>query len=336
MSLPSSSFSSQLTELKQFLSKRFQERRKWVSTTGEENYRLFNFERNLPLAIDIYATKYVHAVVHETSHMPSLEEIGIMIQQATGLDKEHIYVKLRPKLTNKEHYTPVNNVHRTYWVEENGLYLQVNLSDYLDTGLFLDQRIARRTIMELSLQKDVLNLFCYTGSFSLFAAAGGAHSVHSIDISRTYLTWAEENFKYNHILSPHYTFSQQDVLAYLQHDDGEKYHIIILDPPIFSNSRKMSRVLNIKRDYSSLINACLKKLHPEGFIFFSTPLTTLKVQEGHINGILEEVTRKTISLDFSGLIPHRSWMIYPAVKQKKIKNCPKNENTNVDYLIQIE
>lgn len=311
-------FSPQLDLLRKALMKRRHERRKWALAENLENYRLFNFEQNLPIAVDLYGQQYLHVMIHETSHMPTVEKIAEVVQQATNIPAECIFVKVRPKLSGKEAYSQYSDSHKTYWINEDGISLQINLSDYLDTGLFLDQRIARHTIRELSLHRSVLNLFCYTGSFSLFAAYGGARSVHSIDISQTYLGWAQRNFVQNGLTGSQYTFSNQDVLAYFNENQEEKYHIIILDPPVFSNSRKMDSVLNIKRDYSFLINSCLKQLHPDGFIFFSTPLVTLEINKQTINGTVEEVTEKTITLDFQGPLPHRCWMISPQIMKKKI------------------
>ncbi len=305
-------FSQEISLLKRILSQRHQQRRKWAQNEEIYNYRLFNFEHNLPLAVDMYARKYLHVIVHETTYMPTRQMILDAIHQATGIQKDFIYLKVRPKNPGGENSSAQEKQQSMIlWTEEEDIQLRINLSDYLDTGLFLDHRIARHTISQLSLDRDVLNLFCYTGSFSLFAAWGAARSVCSMDISQTYLCWARENFEKNHFLGPQYQFKCQDVLSYLQEEPREKYDIIILDPPIFSNSRKMNQTLNIERDYPFLINSCLKRLRAGGFVFFSTPLVRLSLKEEKIQGRIEEITKKTISLDFNGPLPHRSWLIHP-------------------------
>lgn len=321
-------FAQEFSLLKKILSTRYQQRRKWANNEGVQNYRLFNFEHNLPLAIDIYARKYLHVIVHETTYMPPQEMIIEAIHQATGIQQDYIYLKIRSKTPGGENTLSNKAAHsRMLWAEEENVQLKVNLGDYLDTGLFLDHRPARSTIAQLSLERDVLNLFCYTGSFSVFAALGGAHTVCSMDISVTYLNWAKENFAQNHLFGPQYQFECQDVLVYLTEKPKTKYDIIILDPPTFSNSRKMTLTLNIERDYPFLINSCLKRLRAGGLIFFSTPLILLNIKKEKIHGRIQEITKETISLDFQGPLPHRSWLIHPHEtkhqsheKKKKLKS----------------
>ncbi len=313
-------FAQELSLLKKTLSSRSQQRRKWAHNEGVQNYRLFNFEHNLPLSIDIYARKYLHVIIHETTYMPTREMIIEAIHQATGIQQDYIYLKIRRKAPGGENTLPKAAHSMILWTEEENILLKVNLSDYLDTGLFLDHRPARSSIAQLSLERDVLNLFCYTGSFSVFAALGGARSVCSMDISATYLDWAKENFSQNHLFGPQYQFECQDILAYLNEEPQKKYDIIILDPPIFSNSRKMTQTLNIERDYPFLINSCLKRLRAGGLIFFSTPLLRLNIKEEKIQGRIQEITKETIALDFQGPLPHRSWLIHP--HQSKQKSAP--------------
>ncbi|MGL4524009.1 MAG: class I SAM-dependent methyltransferase [Spirochaetia bacterium] len=302
--------------LRHFLKKRFQERRKWAILQQRENYRIFNYDQNAPLFIDFYGGKYLHVSVqeHPLYDPPTIRDI---VHEATGIARAQIFLKVRERLCEKEQYTRQDSTSAIFWVEEESLHIKVNLSDYIDTGFFLDHRIARETIRASCFDQNVLNLFCYTGTFSLFAAIGGAKKVTSIDISSPYLQWAKENFDANQINSPAYEFLQQDVLEYLAQPIKEKYHIIILDPPVFSNSRKMKTDLNIERDHPFLINACLERVHSTGYVFFSTPLTTLRLKNEKIAGLVEEITKKTIDLDFKGKPPHKTWLIYPEKGRKK-------------------
>lgn len=320
----SENFAQELSLLKKTLTLRCRQRRKWAEQEHLYNYRLFNFDHNLPVAIDIYARKYLHVIVHETRYMPQPQEIIDTVHQASGVQKDFIFLKIRSK-KYQEDFPEKSREPAVFWINEDDVQLKINLSSYIDTGLFLDHRIARRTIRTHSLDRNVLNLFCYTGAFSLFAAMGAARSVHSMDISQTYLVWAQENFRQNHLEGPQYKFTCQNVLDYLNQDVEELYDIIILDPPVFSNSRKMTQTLNIERDYPFLINACLKRINKGGFLFFSSPLSRLNLKSEKIFGHTEEITKNTVSLDFKGSLPHRSWIIYPENTRKNTSHRGKRK-----------
>jgi len=144
--------------------------------------------------------------------------------------------------------------------EEAGLKFKINLTDYLDTGLFLDHRITRGMVKAESTGKSVLNLFCYTGSFSVYAAAGGAEKIVSVDLSKTYLQWAEENMRLNNLYEKekHY-FIHADVKQWLDEPGNNEYDLVIIDPPTFSNSKRMKDFLDIQRDHVELLNKTLQK-----------------------------------------------------------------------------
>jgi 23S rRNA (cytosine1962-C5)-methyltransferase len=178
----------------------------------------------------------------------------------------------------------------------------VNLSDYLDTGLFLDHRLTRQLVREQSAGKRVLNLFAYTGSFSVYAAAGGAAYVETVDLSKTYLAWAERNLQLNGFTDANrYKTVHADVLQYLSTLPANSFDLIVMDPPTFSNSKRMEDFLDIQRDHVRLINQCLHALTPGGTLYFSTNLRTFRLEADQINSAhIKDITRATTPFDFEG------------------------------------
>jgi 23S rRNA (cytosine1962-C5)-methyltransferase len=192
--------------------------------------------------------------------------------------------------------------HNEFVVLENGLSFIVNLSDYLDTGLFPDHRITRQMVRVQSNEKKILNLFAYTGSFSVYAAAGGAAEVVTVDLSKTYLDWAERNMKQNKFTdATAYRFVHADVKQYLKIITKEYFDIIVMDPPTFSNSKRMEDFLDIQRDHAELINDCLAALKPGGALYFSTNLRTFILDKEKINSTeIKDITKVTTPFDFEG------------------------------------
>ena len=197
-------------------------------------------------------------------------------------------------------------------VEEAGRKFQINLKDYLDTGLFLDHRKTRTKIAEQCSGKRFLNLFCYTGAFSVYAATAGAKQTVNVDLSNTYLNWAKENFKLNSIDLDKHLFCRDDSLKWI--DDAivkqEKFDLIFLDPPTFSNSKKMEEHFDIQADHLKLIEKCLKLLNSTGVLIFSNNYSQFKMEFQAREGIkLKEITRQTTSEDFFRKPLHRCWQI---------------------------
>jgi 23S rRNA (cytosine1962-C5)-methyltransferase len=195
-------------------------------------------------------------------------------------------------------------------VREGGLQFIINLTDYLDTGLFLDHRMTRHMIRQESAGKKVLNLFCYTGSFSVYAAAGGAASIESVDLSNTYLDWCRRNMELNGFSaaagpSGTFRYQQADVKQYLANQVPDLFDIIIMDPPTFSNSQRMNDVLDIQRDHAELINNSLRWLAPEGVLYFSTNLRTFRMDGSQVAAKnIRDITKATTPFDFEGRL-HR-------------------------------
>lgn len=205
-------------------------------------------------------------------------------------------------------------------VQEQGQLFNVDLSSYIDTGLFFDHRPLRAVVRNSSSGKAVLNLFCYTGSFSVYAAEGNAKSVESVDLSNTYLNWAKENMTLNGFSdSKKYIFTKGDVIKFLQEKkqaNDTKYDLIILDPPTFSNSKMSLNMLDINKQWSELVNDCLNLLNPKGVLYFSTnsrrlifDSTLVLKQLGNSNVNISDITEETIPQDFKGTKIHRCWKI---------------------------
>ncbi len=203
---------------------------------------------------------------------------------------------------SQQQYEKKDTQQAFFTVEENGLKFLVNLTDYVDTGLFLDHRITRQMVREQSAEKRVLNLFCYTGSFSVYAAAGSAASITSVDLSKTYLGWAEDNFKLNHFTGKDkYHFVHADVKQYLKTLKPDSFDLVIMDPPTFSNSKRMNDFLDIQRDHVELLNDVLAATSTEGIVYFSTNFTKFILDAEKIKASnIKDITKATTPFDFEG------------------------------------
>ena len=204
-------------------------------------------------------------------------------------------------------------------VQEQGQLFKVNLTRHLDTGLFFDHRPLRALIRDTARGKSVLNLYCYTASFSVYAAEGNAKRIDSVDLSNTYLAQAEENMKLNGFPvkgeAARCRFIRADVKAFLEKLAAEppsgmnRYDIIILDPPTFSNSKMTRTMLDINRDWPELVGTCLSLLTPGGVLYFSTNSRKLVFNPELISGTAEDITSRTLPEDYKGAKPHRCWKI---------------------------
>jgi 23S rRNA (cytosine1962-C5)-methyltransferase len=245
----------------------------------------------------------------ETEHDDWMEaSLGVM-KEVLNVEDKNIFLKLRQRKPGRlGQYQKYDEVQHEFEVEENGLKFIVNLTDYLDTGLFLDHRITRQMVREQSSGKDVLNLFAYTGSFSVYAAAGKAKKVVTVDLSKTYLNWAERNYQLNGFpVSDEATqqeggyFIHADVLQYLKTLTPRSFDIIIMDPPTFSNSKRMDDFLDVQRDHATMINDCLQALRPGGLLYFSTNSRRFVLESDKIKTtLIKDITKATTPFDFEG------------------------------------
>jgi len=296
-------FYNRLTKVFRHISK--QAKRQQVSC-----YRFYDRDLpEFPLIIDMYEDK-VYLSEYKARHNLTEEQHELWLQQSlaviskvTQVPDDKIYLKQRKRKTDRQdQYQKTGSEMEFFTVQEAGLHFKVNLSDYLDTGLFLDHRITRTMVRDQAKDKKVLNLFCYTGSFSVYAAAGGAASVVSVDLSKTYLSWAEDNFILNHLQdeSKNY-FVHADVLQYLDELATDNFDIVILDPPTFSNSKRMKDFLDIQQDHAELINKCLRVMKKGGLLYFSTNYTKFQLAVTDLDAAsVTDITKATTPFDFSG------------------------------------
>ena len=286
---------------------------------GISCYRLYDHDLpEFPLCIEVYENNiYVaeykrHHGMTDKEHDEWVNKSVRVICEIVGAKKENIFLKLRQRKQGRfGQYQKTGERRSEFVVDENGLKFIVNLSDYLDTGLFPDHRITREKVRDEAKNKKVLNLFSYTGSFSVYAAAGGADEVMTVDLSKTYLNWAQRNMQLNGFVDTgKYKYIQADVLQYLNTFKENSYDLIILDPPTFSNSKRMDGMLDIQRDHVKLINDCLRILKPGGKIYFSTNYRKFILDSGSIvASSIKDITKQTTPFDFEGRINRVCYLI---------------------------
>ena len=288
------------------LKKNWDKTRRWLKKQNTECYRIY--DADLPeynVAIDRYGDSLVIQEYAAPKNIPEqktkarLQEILLVAPQVLGVAPENVALKVREVKKGKNQYEKVSRQNKTLEVQENGARFLVNLFDYLDTGLFLDHRDTRCRVRDMSKGKRVLNLFSYTGSVSVYAALGGAHSVTTVDMSNTYLDWAKQNFELNK-LRGNYQFIKADVTRWLK-QNREKYDLIFIDPPSFSNSKSMESTWDVQRDHPSLLTDAKHSLADGGVILFSNNLRnfkmSLEVQE-KLGLSVTNITAETIPEDF--------------------------------------
>ncbi len=300
------------------LAKNAKHLRKWPTKQGITCYRVYDRDiPEIPLAVDIYEDR-LHIAEYDRPHDRTVGEHGdwldLLAKTASdtlSIDRKKVFMKRRERQLGLSQYEKVDTTGNAFTVNEGGLKFKVNLADYLDTGLFLDHRITRSMVREASENKNVLNLFAYTGSFSVYAAAGQARTVTTVDMSNTYLDWARENFSLNNFDSARFKFIRDDAMAFLKfHQPGEHYDLAIVDPPTFSNSKKTEADFDIQRDHVEMLNNLLKLMTPEGVIFFSTNFRRFKFNEEEIHSTnIREISKQTVPPDFRNKRIHRCWRI---------------------------
>jgi 23S rRNA G2069 N7-methylase RlmK/C1962 C5-methylase RlmI len=273
----------------------------WIKENHIEAYRLYDRDiPEFPFIIDIYKDE---AIMYEKGKKLSADEIVEIAKKPEDiadilievLHLKKVHFKIRRNQTPDDQYKKLGGNEEYKVISENGCQFYVNLSDYLDSGLFLDHRPLRKIIKNEAQGKRVLNLFCYTGSISVAAAVGGAH-VTSVDLSRKYLNWAQENFYLNNINPDNHTFVASDTFEFLKTAKSD-YDIIIVDPPSFSNSKKMDGTFDIQRDHGKLIDISLQKLKAQGKLYFSGNLRSFKLDEA-LKDKCRQMTKETIPFDY--------------------------------------
>ncbi|WNW10680.1 bifunctional 23S rRNA (guanine(2069)-N(7))-methyltransferase RlmK/23S rRNA (guanine(2445)-N(2))-methyltransferase RlmL [Pseudomonas sp. DTU_2021_1001937_2_SI_NGA_ILE_001] len=298
------------------LQKNLKQLGKWARREGVECYRVYDADMpEYALAVDLYRD-WVHVQEYAAPRSVDPQKASARlfdalaaIPQTLGIDKSHVVVKRRERQTGTRQYERQAAQGQFLEVNEGGVRLLVNLTDYLDTGLFLDHRPMRMRIQREAAGKRFLNLFCYTATASVHAAKGGARSTTSVDLSRTYLDWARRNLSLNGF-SDKNRLEQGDVMSWLR-ECREEYELIFIDPPTFSNSKRMEGVFDVQRDQVELLDLAMARLAPGGVLYFSNNFRRFALDE-HVmqRYAVEEITGQTIDPDFArNERIHRAWRI---------------------------
>ena len=298
------------------LQKNLKQLGKWTRKEGVECYRLYDADMpEYSLAVDLYGD-WVH--VQEYAAPKSIDpekaqarlfDALAAIPQTLNVDKNKVIIKRRERQSGTKQYQRQSAQGQFMEVSEGGVKLLVNLTDYLDTGLFLDHRPLRLRIQREAAGKRFLNLFCYTATASVHAAKGGARSTTSVDLSKTYLDWARRNLSLNGF-SDKNRLEQGDVMAWLAEDRSE-YELIFIDPPTFSNSKRMEGVFDIQRDHVQLLDLAMARLAPGGVLYFSNNFRKFQLDEGlAARYVVEDISASTVDPDFARNPKiHRAWRI---------------------------
>jgi 23S rRNA (guanine2445-N2)-methyltransferase / 23S rRNA (guanine2069-N7)-methyltransferase len=288
------------------LSKNIKSLSRWLKKQDTDCYRLY--DADLPeynVAIDRYGDWLVVQEYAAPKDVPEqkarkrLHDVLLSLPQVTGVPAENIVLKTRRQQKGSSQYQKVSDKQTSIVVHENGAKFTVNLSDYLDTGLFLDHRMTRQMIQQRAKNKDVLNLFAYTGSVSVHASLGGAKSVTTVDMSNTYINWAKQNVQLNGITTANH-FVQADCIDWLAKHD-QKYDLIFIDPPSFSNSKRMENTWDVQRDHIELLKNAFSCLNKGGEVFFSNNLRQFKLDHEALENIgvrVTNISQQTLPEDF--------------------------------------
>lgn len=295
------------------LRKKQKQHRRWTKRDNIEAYRLYDRDiPELPFAIDIYAD-HLHACAFERKEELDSRWVDFVLENAAraiDIPPDRLAIKTRARQKGLQQYEKQQGRNERFVVQEREHRFWVNLWDYLDTGLFLDHRETRKRVQAEAKGTRFLNLFAYTGSFGVYAAAGGASEVVQVDLSRTYLDWAAANLALNEFKNLRSRCVQSDTFSYLREarERKESFDLVVIDPPTFSNSKRMSGTFDIRRDHTALLQATLDVLSPGGVIWFSTNARHFQLERESFAGIdIEDTTEMTGAPDFAGRHSHRSY-----------------------------
>lgn len=291
---------------------------KWVKREHVACYRIYDADMpEYNVAIDWYDGE-LHVQEYKAPNTIDPEKVEQRLQMVMdslhalfGLSKNRIILKSRSRQKGKEQYRKLSDKQDRKMVYENGAWILVNLRDYLDTGLFLDHRLIRHEIQKMAHGKRFLNLFAYTCAASLHAALGGAKKTTSVDMSKVYLEWGRSNLLVNGFSDVNHQFIHTDCRKWLS-STQDQFDLIFMDPPTFSNSKRMEGVLDIQRDHVEMIELAMKRLEPGGLLIFSNNFKKFKLDvEGLAKFEVEDITPQTLSPDYQqqGKPIHQCWRI---------------------------
>ncbi len=291
--------------IKNRIKKNLKKLKPWASQNNIEAFRLYDRDiPEFPFIVDLYLD---YALIYDRSKLDhKRDQVHLDILKSSLINNfkispEKVIIKKREKHEGNSQYQKFAEKNETLVIREHQTHFEVNLFDYIDTGLFLDHRPMRQKIfqeIEKSPQMNFLNLFCYTGSISVMAAQAGARSVTSVDLSNKYLNWAQRNFKLNDLSLKGHRFIRENCLTFLK-KDSTFYNMIFLDPPTFSNSKKMLSSFDVERDQEMIIDYSMKRLKPDGVLYFSNNKRSFKLIESISEKYeVKDISSLTIPIDF--------------------------------------
>ena len=282
-------------------------------------YRLYDRDfPEVPLAIDFYEGEYLHIAEYERPdgrnvgrHKLWLDKMVETAVEVMGVEPRNAFLKRRQRMRGEAQYEKFAQKERVIDVHEGGLTFLCNMTDYLDTGLFLDHRITRDMVRKEAAGKRFLNLFCYTGAFSCYAAAGKAASVVSVDLSPNYLEWAEANMELNGFFAPEYPadYVKADVMKFLSRVDDNSFDLCVCDPPTFSNSKSTEQDWDVQKCHVALLRLLAQKMSPGGVVYFSNNFRRFKLDEEALSDLysIRDYTARTLPEDFRNKHIHQCW-----------------------------
>lgn len=302
------------------LQKRAKHLRRWPTRRGITCYRIYERDiPELPFVVDVYQD-HLHMVEFERPHDRDLGRHGAWLElmkktaaKALDIPIQRVHFKTRLRQKGLAQHEKQGHRSKLIKVQEAGLTFFVNLDDYVDTGLFLDHRVTRKMVRDESANKTFLNLFAYTGSFSVYAAAGGARTTCTVDWSNTYQDWARDNMRINGFTEDQHEFHRENVVEFVSQWAARgkpKFDLVVVDPPTFSNSKRTAMVWDIQQDHAPLLNQLAQIVEPGGTVYFSTNFRKFKLQDNLLSPYrIIELSKQTIPEDFRNRRIHQCWKL---------------------------
>jgi 23S rRNA (guanine2445-N2)-methyltransferase / 23S rRNA (guanine2069-N7)-methyltransferase len=301
------------------LKKRAHHLRRWPTKRGISCYRLYERDiPELPLVVDRY-DDFLHITEYERPHDRDLARHAAWLElmkktaaETLQIPIQHVALKSRARLSQKEQYQKLNESNRLITVQEAGLKFLVNLHDYVDTGLFLDHRQTRAMVSAEAKDRRFLNLFAYTGSFTVYAAHASAQSTVTVDSSNTYLDWTRKNLNANGLQGPQHTLVCEDAITFLQNLHGsDLFDLVVVDPPTYSNSKSFERDWDVQHMHADLLQLLAARLAKGAVVYFSTNFRRFKLAEAAVGSLYDvrEISKQTVPEDFRNRRIHRCWRL---------------------------
>jgi 23S rRNA (guanine2445-N2)-methyltransferase / 23S rRNA (guanine2069-N7)-methyltransferase len=300
------------------LKKKARHLRRWPTRRGITCFRIYERDiPEIPLVVDRYEDA-VHITEYERPHERSLSRHSAWLQlmkttaaKTLGVPIQQVFLKKRQKRRQGDQYEKIGDQKKMRTVSEGDLKFLINLSDYVDTGLFLDHRVTRSMVRDQAEGKSFLNLFAYTGSFTVYAADGGATDTTTVDLSKNYLSWAQDNLKLNGLDGPQHRFVSDDSTEFLEkaaRDPKQRFDLVVVDPPTFSNSKRTEDDWDVQDQHVEMLGLVSQVLNPNGVVYFSTNFRKFKPRLAELSQFESiEISGKTVPEDFRNRKIHRCW-----------------------------